>query len=652
MSGRFVRASKYRHVYGQPSKKELCYENVRVSKNAWDASLLKVNPLYMSVNWDASGGGAFAVIPLSEKGKLPDQIPLFRGHKATVLDTDWNPFDDHMVASASEDGKVGIWKVPDDFTVHLESAADIKDIAPASFLSGHTRKVGHVLFHPVANNVLASSSGDYTVKLWDIEAGKPKSTLQHKDMVLSMSFNYVGSLLATTSRDKKIRIWDPRSEKVVVEGPGHAGAKNQRIVWLGELDRLATTGFSRMSDRQVAIWDSTDINKGPIGDFYMLDSSAGICMPYYDPSTKCLYLAGKGDGNIRYYEYENDELFPLSEYKSSEPQRGIAFMPKRGVSVHENEVVRAYKSVNDSYVEPIQFIVPRRSEMFQSDIYPDCPSAEPALSAEEWFSGKDAAPKVISLEAVFVGTVPVAVASEIPLSKPIPAPVKEPVPVTIKEPEPAPVPVSSYIEPEKSLDQAFAAPKVDDMLSKAASSEDVSVPAAIANEESSWGDEEPATPTPASVLAPAAEVKPVPIAEPEPVATPAVDPIHTAVKTVISEPSPAPSPSKSSASGMLASKLEALHSHMAETRKAIESYEDRFTEIVLSNANELKNRDDRIATLESEIDKLKTLILSLSVPNGAKTELGEKSAAELPVEETKLDSEEPVEVTAEDAKED
>lgn len=54
-----------------------------------DACFQKVNPEYISVNWDASGGGAFAVIPLNERGKLPDQIPLFRGHTATVLDTDW-----------------------------------------------------------------------------------------------------------------------------------------------------------------------------------------------------------------------------------------------------------------------------------------------------------------------------------------------------------------------------------------------------------------------------------------------------------------------------------------------------------------------------------------------------------------------------------
>lgn len=41
------------------------------------------------MNWEASGGGAFAVIPLSEKGRVPEQMPLFRGHTAAVLDTDW-----------------------------------------------------------------------------------------------------------------------------------------------------------------------------------------------------------------------------------------------------------------------------------------------------------------------------------------------------------------------------------------------------------------------------------------------------------------------------------------------------------------------------------------------------------------------------------
>ena len=47
------------------------------------------------------------------------------------------------------------------------------------------------------------------------------------------------------------------------------------------------------------------------------------------------------DGNIRYYEYENDKFEYLSEYKSGDPQRGIAFLPKRGVNLHDNEITRA-----------------------------------------------------------------------------------------------------------------------------------------------------------------------------------------------------------------------------------------------------------------------------------------------------------------------
>jgi coronin-1B/1C/6 len=39
------------------------------------------------------------------------------------------------------------------------------------------------------------------------------------------------------------------------------------------------------------------------------------------------------DGNIRYFEFTNDKFEYLSEHKSADPQRGIAFVPKRGVNV-------------------------------------------------------------------------------------------------------------------------------------------------------------------------------------------------------------------------------------------------------------------------------------------------------------------------------
>ena len=233
------------------------------------------------------------MIPINERGRLPERIPLFRGHTAVVLDTDWSPFNDSLVASGSDDGKAFLWKVPADFKVRADEGEELGDVAPVGKLTGHSRKVGHVLFNPAADGVLATSSGDYTIKIWDVEEGAPKLTLKHGDIVQGVSWSANGSLMATTSRDKKLRMWDVRQEKPTHVGPGHAGAKNSRVTWMGEHDRIATTGFSKMSDRQLGLWDIRKPQE-PMDGFERLDSISGVCMPFWDDGTQCLYLAGKG----------------------------------------------------------------------------------------------------------------------------------------------------------------------------------------------------------------------------------------------------------------------------------------------------------------------------------------------------------------------
>ena len=49
-----------------------------------------------------------------------------------------------------------------------------------------------------------------------------------------------------------------------------------------------------------------------------------------------------------------------------------------------------------------------QSELFQKDLFPDTKGDEPSLTADEWLEGKDADPKLISLDPVCSGTTKVA----------------------------------------------------------------------------------------------------------------------------------------------------------------------------------------------------------------------------------------------------
>lgn len=107
------------------------------------------------------------------------------------------------------------------------------------------------------------------------------------------------------------------------------------------------------------IWDTNNI-QSPLKQ-EQIDTASGMLMPVYDQDSSVLFLAGKGDGNIRYYEWVDDQqgLHFLSEYKSSDPQRGIGILPKRAVNTADVEITRLFK-VHVSLVEPIAFKVPRK----------------------------------------------------------------------------------------------------------------------------------------------------------------------------------------------------------------------------------------------------------------------------------------------------
>ena len=67
MPRRFVRESKFRHVFGEPYKRTACYDNINFTKNMWDGGkYCAANSKFMAVVLEGSGGGNFLVLPIEK----------------------------------------------------------------------------------------------------------------------------------------------------------------------------------------------------------------------------------------------------------------------------------------------------------------------------------------------------------------------------------------------------------------------------------------------------------------------------------------------------------------------------------------------------------------------------------------------------------
>lgn len=114
-----------------------------------------------ALRYSASGARTVTLVPPSvphglsrpwarlQTGRVDVNQPLVAGHKGPVLDIAWCPFNDNVIASASDDALVRVWHIP-----NLGLVRPLTE--PLVELPGHERRVGQVLWHPSANNVLLS----------------------------------------------------------------------------------------------------------------------------------------------------------------------------------------------------------------------------------------------------------------------------------------------------------------------------------------------------------------------------------------------------------------------------------------------------------------------------------------------------------------
>jgi WD40 repeat protein len=386
MSSRFVRKSSFRHVHGEAHKET--FKDIR-PLGVGDGDFITANTKFFAMPV-VGGGGKTLVHKIDEPGRI-GAGKCVATHKDKVLDQQFNPFNYTVLATGSADCSVNVVVLPEDGLTENISKPD-------AHMLGHTKKVTSIQWNPVANNILASGGFDHAVRIWDVECQEEKLHLMAGDGITDVKWNSNGSMLGVLSKDKMVRLYDPRTPDAVMEAKDHQGPKKGSLQWVDSLGLFVTVGSGKSANRSYHIWDPKKLGDGPV-KANTIDNASGVLMSHFDPDTSMLYLSGKGSGSIQYYELNNtsDIMYKLSEFRGSGSHKGVGWLPKRCMNVAKCEVARALRVMRDSVI-PVSFMVPRKSEMFQTDLFPDAYAGVSSVSNTDWLDGKNADPVKTSME--------------------------------------------------------------------------------------------------------------------------------------------------------------------------------------------------------------------------------------------------------------
>lgn len=158
-----------------------------------------------------------------------DEVSILGSYKSgRVGETDWSP-DSTQVVSEGGDGKIRIW-----------------DVATGKSLVT-IRGTGSVDWHPFNNRIAGVTPMGASV--WDTNTGRQLLTLSNEASVLQVTWNFDGTIIATGDLAGIIRIWDAQSGEVVMTIEEHKDLITA-LAWHPDQNLLASTSY----DGYMRVW--------------------------------------------------------------------------------------------------------------------------------------------------------------------------------------------------------------------------------------------------------------------------------------------------------------------------------------------------------------------------------------------------------------
>ncbi len=229
-------------------------------------------------NRDSRAARSAAAINVFQEVRAADaRLAVLSGHDAPVIGAAFSP-DGRRIVTSSGDRTVRIW--------------DVATAMPLATLSGHTDGVMTAVFSPDGKRIVTASI-DHTARIWDATTARQLAVLSgHGNDVYTAAFSPDGRRIVTASKDGTARIWDAATAAQLTLLSGH-GDEIGGAAFSPDGRRIVTGS----DDQTARVWDVATGRQLAV----LTGHDGFVQSPEFSPDGRRIVTAS-GDGTARIWD--------------------------------------------------------------------------------------------------------------------------------------------------------------------------------------------------------------------------------------------------------------------------------------------------------------------------------------------------------------
>ena len=266
------------------SIRKIEFTNCELSSDKTEGNIIAANKKFLAMILKSENN--IALVDSSQSMSIKKDQPCLY-YKEKILDLEFYPFDNNILASSSIDKSVLLWKIPE------EGLTKNKIIEKESY-NKHSDKVYFMDFNPISSDVLCSGTVHGEIHIWNILNKKTYAEFK-EDCPTLISWNPDGELIGVTNNKKNINIFDPKIKNKILELKVSEKNYSSKFAWIDNTV-FSTISKDNNNERFLKLWDMKKADK-EISSIN-IDKSIHDTTPFVNPQLKIIYTVGKDENFI------------------------------------------------------------------------------------------------------------------------------------------------------------------------------------------------------------------------------------------------------------------------------------------------------------------------------------------------------------------